>query len=81
MNLIWSDLCAGLYGYGLNGWQSIGIMLLHLGVFIGLIYLIIRLLIPKSKREDNAMALLKEQFAQGLITKEEFRERKEVLKN
>jgi|GEM_PF-5738148 putative membrane protein len=78
---MWSDLCAGLYSYGFNSWQSIGIMLLHLGVFGGIIYLIIRLLIPKAKREDSAMALLKEQFAQGLITKEEFRERKKVLKN
>ncbi|PRX27691.1 putative membrane protein [Orenia metallireducens] len=77
---MWSDLCSGIYSYGLNGWQSIGIMLLHLGVFIGIIYLIIRLLILKSKREDSAMALLKKQLAQGLITKEEFRERKEVLK-
>ncbi|OCL26336.1 hypothetical protein U472_10030 [Orenia metallireducens] len=78
---MWSDLCSGLYSYGFNGWQSIGIMLLHLGVFGGMIYLIIRMLIPKSKREDSAMALLKEQFAKGLISKEEFRERKEVLKN
>jgi putative membrane protein len=55
-------------------------MLLHLGLFIGAIYLIVRLLLSKSKKEDGAMVLLKEQFAEGLISKEEFIERRELLK-
>ncbi|GAB6098436.1 hypothetical protein JCM16358_03150 [Halanaerocella petrolearia] len=76
---MWSDFCSGIYNYGLSGWQSIGLMLLHLGLFVGVIYLIVRLIIPKSKREDETMLLLKEEFAKGLISKEEFIERREVL--
>ncbi|GAB6137963.1 SHOCT domain-containing protein [Halanaerobaculum tunisiense] len=76
---MWSDFCSGLYNYGLSGWQSVGLMLLHLVLFGGGIYLIVRLIIPKSNREDEAMRLLKEEFAKGLISKEEFVERREVL--
>ena len=76
---MWPDFCLGLYNYGFSGWQSVGLMILHLGLFVGLIYLIVRLIIPKSKSKDEAMQILKEEFAKGLIDKEEFIERREVL--
>jgi putative membrane protein len=76
---MWSDFCSGLYNYGFSGWQSVGLMLLHLVLFVGVIYLTVRLIIPTSKREDEAMRFLQEEFAKGLISKEEFIERREVL--
>ncbi|AGB42032.1 putative membrane protein (DUF2078) [Halobacteroides halobius DSM 5150] len=76
---MWGSFCSGLYNYSFTGWQFLGMMVLRLGLFVGMIYLVIRLIIPKSKREDKAMRLLKEEFAKGLISKEEFIERRQVL--
>ncbi|AZR73130.1 hypothetical protein BBF96_06865 [Anoxybacter fermentans] len=74
---------AGLFGFG--GWVGWLAMFIQWVLIIGGIYLLVRLIsglfLPKDKGESRAISILKEQFARGEITQEEFNERKRVLEN
>lgn len=76
----WNGGMMGGWGFGL-GW------LLQLLFFIVVIYLAVvlikRLNVPPNfeKRENRSEEILKERFAKGEITEEEYKKMKEVLKN
>lgn len=83
---MWGSCFSGFRGFfGYGGWYGIIGMLLHLALFIGGIYLLIRLLsgifVPKGGHDNRAIALLKEQYARGEISKEEYQERKGILES
>lgn len=73
----------GFFGYG--GWYGLIGMILQIALVVGAIYLMIRLLsgifVPKGGHDNRAIALLKEQYARGEISKEEYQERKGILEN
>lgn len=76
----WNGGMMGGWGFGF-GW------LLQLLFFIVVIYLVV-ILIKKlngtsnsEKRDDHSEEILKERFAKGEITEEEYKKMKEVLKN
>lgn len=68
------------YGWGM-GWVG---MLIQLLIIAGVIYFLVsllkkdRLLVQNSK--DNAETILRERFARGEITQEEYEQMREVLK-
>ncbi|MDD9149177.1 MULTISPECIES: SHOCT domain-containing protein [unclassified Sporolactobacillus] len=76
----WNGGMMGGWGFGL-GW------LLQLLVFVVVIYLafilIKRLNVPSNadRRENRSEDILKERFAKGEITEEEYKKMKEVLKD
>lgn len=74
----WNDGMMSGYGIGIG---LIG-LLFQLALFIGLIYLVV-VLIKKvnhpSNDSDHAEAILKERFARGEITEEEYKQMKKVL--
>lgn len=52
-------------------------------IVVGIILLVVFNVIPyrpKTKLEENAMEILKKRFARGEIEREEFEERKKILK-
>ncbi len=53
-------------------------------IVVGIILLVLFNVIPyrpKAKLEDDALDILKKRFAQGEIEREEFEERKKILKD
>ncbi|MBM7624704.1 hypothetical protein [Sporohalobacter salinus] len=65
--------------YGLNDWQSWGLILFHWILLGGGIYLLVKLLSSKSNQQDDALYILKREFAEGKISKGEFKERRKFL--
>jgi putative membrane protein len=74
--------------YGMMGWggwfYGPFMMLLFFALLVGAVLLVLRLLGadgPRSdeKREDRALKILRERFAKGEITKEEFEASRKVL--
>ncbi|RYL92310.1 hypothetical protein EWI07_09735 [Sporolactobacillus sp. THM7-4] len=78
----WNGEMMGGWGIGPGfGWL---IQLLFFIVIIYLAFILIRKLnnIPESeKKENRAEEILRERFARGEITEEEYKKMKEVLKN
>jgi putative membrane protein len=89
-------LAQGWGGYGpgmMGGWGSgygmwffpLIMMVFWIAVIVGIIFLIRWAIIssrgPQAPREDEAMEILKRRFASGEISKEEFEERKKVLRS
>ena len=74
--------------YGMMGWggwfYGPVMMLLFFALLVGAAILVVRLLgsdtlRPGAKQEDRAQAILRERFAKGEITKEEFEASRKVL--
>jgi putative membrane protein len=74
--------------YGMMGWggwfYGPVMMLLFFALLVGAVFLVIRFLgsdalRPGQKQEDRAHAILRERFANGEITKEEFEASRKVL--
>ena len=74
--------------YGMMGWggwfYGPVMMLLFFALLVGAAILVVRLLgsdtlRPGAKQEDRAHAILRERFAKGEITKEEFEASRKVL--
>ncbi|MDK3073817.1 SHOCT domain-containing protein [Sedimentitalea sp. JM2-8] len=74
--------------YGMMGWggwfYGPVMMLLFFALLVGAVVLVVRLLGSDSlrsgeKQEDRAHVILRERFAKGEITKEEFEESRKVL--
>lgn len=70
----------GWYGGMMNGW-GLGwiIQLLIIVLFIYLIVMIIKKSNSQSHHEDRSDAILKERFAKGEITEEEYKKMKKTL--
>ena len=66
------------HGYG---WYSYGWVYAVIGVIIllAILYLVFRRPETQEKRDDRALQILKERYAKGEITKEEFEEMKKEL--
>ncbi len=71
--------CHGFGYYGSGGWGSILGIFLNIALVGGVIYLVTKLF-SKSTSNFNGIAVLEEQYARGEIGREEFLERKNVLK-
>jgi putative membrane protein len=73
------------WGYG-SWFMGIINIIFWIAVIIGIIYLIkfisssSKQNIQETKRQDNALDILKERYAKGEINREEFEEKKKVLK-
>jgi putative membrane protein len=74
--------------YGMMGWggwfYGPVMMLLFFALLVGAVVLVVRLfssdaLRPGAKQEDRVQAILRERFAKGEITKEEFEASRKVL--
>ncbi|RKD27111.1 hypothetical protein BEP19_00630 [Ammoniphilus oxalaticus] len=63
----------GVHGFSMFYW-----MLLQWGLLLGGIYLFIRW-INGGKKEDPALQILRERFAKGEITEEEYRDKRNEL--
>lgn len=76
----WSGGMMGGWGLGFLGW------LIQLLFFIVVVYLAVILIkrlngsTNSEKRDNHSEEILKERFAKGEITEEEFKKKKEVLK-
>lgn len=70
------------YGHGFWGMGLIG-MVLQTAILVGIIYFIFRLLRnvthQQSLKSNNALEILKERYAKGEISEEEFTKMKDVL--
>jgi putative membrane protein len=76
----------GGYGYGGHWGWGIIMMVFWVAVIVGIVFLV-RWAVMSSRgpvqgtpREDEAMETLRKRFASGEIGKEEFEEKKKVLK-
>ena len=75
----------GMMGGGWGGWFFGPIMMLvYLGLIVGAVVLVIRLLNPDwngrtAPDDDRALKILRERFAKGEIDQKEFEERKKLL--
>jgi putative membrane protein len=77
----------GMMNWGYGGW-AMGIIniIFWVAVIIGVVYLIKWLSssskqsTQETKRGDNALDILRERYAKGEINREEFEEKKKVLK-
>lgn len=71
-------------GYGPVGWMGWAAMAFHWIFVIGLIYLAYRLMkgvFDTPSGSSQAIGYLEESYAKGEISREDFLERKKVLKN
>ena len=82
----------GFYGYGFSGapgyamvagfpWLGILACLIGLGLVAALVFFIVKAGRNRPVEKDGAFALLSERFAKGEISKEEYLESKDFLKN
>jgi putative membrane protein len=67
------------HGYG---WYSYGWVYAVIGaiILLAILYLVFRRPETQEKRDDKALGILKERYAKGEITKEEFEEMKKNIK-
>jgi putative membrane protein len=74
----WADGWLGIFGFGLHG---VG-MLLFWGLLIWGAIVLIRSVSQAggAKREDSALALLRERYARGDLTREQFESTREALR-
>jgi putative membrane protein len=77
----------GMMNWGYGGWfMGIINIIFWIAVIIGIIYLIkfisssSKQSTQESKRGDSALDILRERYAKGEINREEFEEKKKVLK-
>jgi putative membrane protein len=77
----------GMMGWGYGGWfMGIINIIFWVVVIIGIVYLIKYLSFlakqsgQQSKETDSALDILRERYAKGEINKEEFEEKKKILK-
>lgn len=76
-----------MYGYGLNyGWLwMLGFSLIRILAVIGLVILFIRLInrdrIDSYRYSSKAMEILKEKYAKGEISEEEYKHKKKILRS
>ena len=72
----------GMGAWGGAGWLG---MILHAAIIIGIVYLVYRLIKRLTETThsngNNALKILEEEYALGKITREEFLEKRQVLKN
>ncbi|GAA0730148.1 SHOCT domain-containing protein [Clostridium malenominatum] len=77
--------CGGFGPYGFNSSGSLGFgwMFLSMGfrllIFIGLVFLAVRLFKSYTNKSNDVMRILNEKFASGEISEEEYLKRKTVL--
>lgn len=73
----------GQYGFGPLGSIGFGGMFLIMGfkllIFIGLIYIAVKLLKKYSNKSNSSLRILDEKFASGEISEEEYLKRKLIL--
>ncbi|WP_069650854.1 SHOCT domain-containing protein [Caloranaerobacter ferrireducens] len=76
-----------MYGYGFNyAWLwMLGFSLIKILAVIGLVILFIRLInrdrIDSYKHSSKAMEILKEKYAKGEISEEEYKHKKKILRS
>jgi putative membrane protein len=74
-------------GYGPMGFFGPFFMILFWGLIIGGVVMLVRMVLGRdgrmtdgTKKEDSALRILRERYAKGEITKEEFEERQKGLR-
>lgn len=77
----------GMMGWGYGGWlMGIINIIFWIAVIVGVVYLIkfisssSKQSTQETKRGDSALDILRERYAKGEINREEFEEKKKVLK-
>lgn len=75
----------GFRGFGMSwGWAGWLGMFLQVAFIVGLIYLVFRFirgLAESTGHKNTALYVLEEEYAKGMISREEFIEKRQVLKD
>ena len=77
--------CGGFRSFGFNSSGSLGFgwMFLAMGfrllIFVGLIFLTVKLFKSFTNKSNDLMTILNEKFARGEISEEEYLKRKTIL--
>jgi len=69
-----------MYGFGEHGWGMGWVWILGLAVLVLIIWLIVKMVnqnnSPKQSNNKSALDILKERYARGEISKEEYKEKR-----